>query len=79
MIGRADELVHHTELAVDALGPQALIWQPKAIEPGSTVPAVGPEYAMTAMARYLNTRATSIYGGSNEVQRGIIAKMVLGL
>ena len=68
-----------TELAVDALGPQALIWQPKAIEPGSTVPAVGPEYAMTAMARYLNTRATSIYGGSNEVQRGIIAKMVLGL
>lgn len=68
-----------TELAIDALGPQALIWQPRAIEPGSTVPAVGPEYAMTAMARYLNTRATSIYGGSNEVQRGIIAKMVLGL
>ncbi len=68
-----------TELAIDALGPQALIWQPSAIEPGSTVPAVGPEYAMTAMARYLNTRATTIYGGSNEVQRGIIAKMVLGL
>ncbi len=68
-----------TELAVDALGAQALIWQPRAIEPGSTLPAVGPEYATTAMARYLNARATSIYGGSNEVQRGIIAKMVLGL
>ncbi|MFN3586227.1 MAG: hypothetical protein ACK4UT_01875 [Moraxellaceae bacterium] len=27
----------------------------------------------------MNTRATSIYGGSNEVQRGIIAKLVLGL
>ncbi|MDI1301916.1 MAG: acyl-CoA dehydrogenase family protein [bacterium] len=68
-----------TELAIEALGTQALIWQPEAIVPGAGIEPVGPEYATTAMARYLNTRATSIYGGSNEVQRGIIAKLVLGL
>ena len=68
-----------SELAIDALGTQALIWQPQAIVPGSNDAVLGPEYAATSMARYLNTRATSIYGGSNEVQRGIIAKMVLGL
>ncbi len=33
----------------------------------------------TAMPRYLNNRAASIYGGSNEVQRNIIARLVLGL
>lgn len=68
-----------TELAIEALGTQALIWQPEAIVPDSEIAPVGPEYAMAAMARYLNARATTIYGGSNEVQRGIIAKMVLGL
>ncbi len=68
-----------TELAIEALGTQALIWQPAAIVPNSGIEPVGPEYAIAAMARYLNTRACSIYGGSNEVQRGIIAKMVLGL
>lgn len=68
-----------SELGVDAIGPQALIWQPQALIPGDSSEPVGPEYAITAMARYLNMRACSIYGGSNEVQRGIIAKMVLGL
>jgi len=34
---------------------------------------------VTGMARYLNNRAGSIYGGSNEVQRNIMAKAVLGL
>jgi alkylation response protein AidB-like acyl-CoA dehydrogenase len=28
---------------------------------------------------YFNMRKTTIYGGSNEIQRNIIAKMVLGL
>jgi alkylation response protein AidB-like acyl-CoA dehydrogenase len=39
----------------------------------------GPDYAHTATERYLNTRKLSIYGGSNEIQRNIIAKAVLGL
>ncbi len=68
-----------TELSLSCLGVQALIWQPEAIQPGDYQQPIGPEYAVTAMAHYLNTRATTIYGGSNEVQRNIIAKMVLGL
>jgi alkylation response protein AidB-like acyl-CoA dehydrogenase len=39
----------------------------------------GPQYAHTATEKYLNTRKLSIYGGSNEIQRNIIAKAVLGL
>ncbi len=68
-----------TELAIEAIayyaGPhvvEARIW-------GSNVAPVGPEHALMPMAKYLNTRASSIYGGSNEVQRNIMAKAVLGL
>lgn len=68
-----------TELAIEAVGVYGLPLQVDAIQPGAHLPFVGPEYALTAMPRYLNTRATTIYGGSNEIQRGIIAKMVLGL
>ncbi|CBL46362.1 Acyl-CoA dehydrogenase [gamma proteobacterium HdN1] len=68
-----------TELAIEAVGVYGLPLQTDAIQPGAGLPFVGPEYALTAMPRYLNTRATTIYGGSNEVQRGIIAKLVLGL
>ena len=40
---------------------------------------VGPDYARGLAGDYFNGRKTSIYGGSNEIQRNIIAKMVLGL
>jgi alkylation response protein AidB-like acyl-CoA dehydrogenase len=40
---------------------------------------IGPDYAHGAAGRYFNMRKTSIYGGSNEIQRNIIAKAVLGL
>ena len=40
---------------------------------------VGMESSQTAIGSYLNTRASSIYGGSREVQKNIIAKTVLGL
>jgi alkylation response protein AidB-like acyl-CoA dehydrogenase len=39
----------------------------------------GPDYGHTAAEKYLNSRKLSIYGGSNEIQRNIIAKAVLGL
>ncbi len=41
--------------------------------------AVGPDEAHGVAGAYFNTRKTSIYGGSNEIQRNIIAKAVLGL
>jgi alkylation response protein AidB-like acyl-CoA dehydrogenase len=67
------------ELAVDIAGPFAAPDQFAARQPGSNVPALGPNDAMLATPRYLNGRAASIYGGSNEIQRGIMAKLLLGV
>src|SRR5258705_384787 len=39
----------------------------------------GPDYGHTVSEKYLNSRKLSIYGGSNEIQRNIIPKAVLGL
>lgn len=78
-----------TELAVEAVGRHVLPFQPQATRPGGPVPGwehlsanampIGPEYAVTVMPKYLNDRAGSIYAGSNEIQRNIMAKAVLGL
>jgi acyl-CoA dehydrogenase len=67
------------ELAIEAVGLYGAVYQPDARAPGSNVTPVGPEHGLLAMARYLNNRAGSIYGGSNEIQRNIIAQLVLGL
>lgn len=75
----SEQLQRLDELSVDALGAYVAPHQPKAREAGSNETPVGPEHGLTAMARYLNNRAASIYGGSNEIQRDIIAKLVLGL
>lgn len=67
------------EISIAAAGYYAGVDQPAAREAGSNTTPVGPEVALTAMARYLNNRAATIYGGSNEIQRDIIARLVLGL
>ena len=41
--------------------------------------SVGPDYAGPVMPSYLNLRKASIYGGSNEIQRNVISKAILGL
>ena len=41
--------------------------------------SIGPDYSSAAMAHYLNFRKVSIYGGSNEIQRNVISKLILGL
>ncbi len=68
------------ELRIDLLGYDALqlpaerpLYGNEASEP------VGGEAAQIAMGRYLNGRASTIFGGSDEVQKNIIAKIVLGL
>ena len=38
-----------------------------------------PDWADAAAALYFNARKVSIYGGSNEIQKNIIAKTILGL
>jgi len=66
-----------TELTLEAVGNYA---QPYTRElKGSNEFNVGPEYSRAAAPVYFNWRKASIYGGSNEIQRNIIAKMVLGL
>ncbi|MFM1981789.1 MAG: hypothetical protein RJB22_508 [Pseudomonadota bacterium] len=67
------------ELAVELAGDYAAVSQFAARQPGSNEAPIGPAIALTAVPRYFNGRAASIYGGSNEIQRNIIAKMVLGL
>ena len=67
-----------TELAVEAVGNYALVEAPRLEVTGNEfVP--GPEGSQGVAQDYFNMRKTSIYGGSNEIQHNIIAKMVLGL
>ena len=66
-------------LAIDIVERYGLIDQREARQPGAHRIAIGPEEALTVMPRYLNNRAASIYGGSNEIQRDIIARLVLHL
>ncbi|RAR48256.1 acyl-CoA dehydrogenase/hypothetical protein [Paraburkholderia unamae] len=71
-----------SELAVDALGPYALpfvqdTWAE--IQGRAASPRLGPDYAAPVVPRYFNYRKASIYGGSSEIQRNIIARQVLRL
>ncbi|ETX12980.1 acyl-CoA dehydrogenase [Roseivivax halodurans JCM 10272] len=62
-----------------AVGPYALPFVSEALDEGSNVDPVGPDYALPATQAYFNNRKLSIYGGSNEVQRQIISKAILEL
>ncbi|MCW5745976.1 MAG: acyl-CoA dehydrogenase family protein [Alphaproteobacteria bacterium] len=68
-----------TELVFEALGYYALPYVKKAMYDGWNEPPIGPDYAATQAPTYGNWRKASIYGGSTEVQKNIMAKMVLGL
>jgi hypothetical protein len=68
-----------TALTRRAMGPYALPFIEEALEDGYDQPAIGPEEAASAAAQYFNNRKLSIFGGSNEIQKNIISKMILGL
>ncbi len=55
------------------------IFRPEALEDGFNGEEIGPFFAHTASSTYFNNRKVSIYGGSNEIQKNIISKMIVGL
>jgi alkylation response protein AidB-like acyl-CoA dehydrogenase len=67
------------ELTMEAVGEYAQPYQPGLLFHDTNETPVGPDYAPPAAPRYFNMRKTSIYGGSNEIQKNIVSKLVLGL
>jgi alkylation response protein AidB-like acyl-CoA dehydrogenase len=66
------------EATVDALGHAGIAYDPDTLH-GEGPPPLGPEDAGGILRYHLYNRAATIYGGSTEIQRNIIAKSVLGL
>jgi pimeloyl-CoA dehydrogenase large subunit len=69
-----------SELLLQIAGPLALAYRPEPDDPAfdSNEALAEPDWAAPAAPGYFNYRKVSIYGGSNEIQRNIIAKAVLG-
>ncbi len=68
-----------TDLMRRAVGPYAAPDLPEAFDEGWNGEAPGPDHALPLARSYFNMRKSSIYGGSNEIQRNIVAKHLLGL
>jgi len=68
-----------TELALEVTGTYASPLDQSTPFPGDNFQAVGPVEANGSAQEYFNTRKVSIYAGSNEIQRNIMSKLVLGL
>jgi pimeloyl-CoA dehydrogenase large subunit len=67
-----------TELLMEVVGPYSMPYQDEP-EHGTNEPPIGPDWAGPVAPTYFNWRKISIYGGSNEIQKNIIAKAILGL
>ncbi|MBR7792047.1 acyl-CoA dehydrogenase family protein [Undibacterium sp. FT147W] len=68
-----------TELMVEAVGPYAQPFDPAFLEGETEHSVMNDDDAAALAAYYFNFRKTSIYGGSNEIQKNIITQMILGL
>jgi alkylation response protein AidB-like acyl-CoA dehydrogenase len=78
---------HVTEIALELAGEQAAAYQPGAVCAGGPTlrtaleaneDFVGAPWTWPVASKYFNDRAASIYGGTNEIQRNIIAKTLFG-
>ena len=67
----------NSELMMLAAGPYTLPLIREAVEAGWQGDAIGAPHCAALASTYLNMRKTTIYGGSNEVQRNIVAQVVL--
>ncbi len=66
-------------LQMQVAGPDAWQYDPEWLLAESAFHGPGPEYSAAAAAGYFDMRKTSIYGGTTEVQKGIIAKQIIGV
>jgi alkylation response protein AidB-like acyl-CoA dehydrogenase len=67
------------ELLMECAGSYALPYLPEALERGYSGPTAGRAELNGLAAQYLDLRKVSIYGGTTEVQKNIIAKSILGI
>ena len=65
-------------LQMEVAGPNGWPYSPDWLEPGAPNPSSGPDWAPPAASTYFDMRKTTIYGGSTEVQKNIISKMIIG-
>ncbi|WP_458763750.1 acyl-CoA dehydrogenase family protein [Cupriavidus basilensis] len=65
-------------LQMEVAGPHAWPYAPQWLDAGTVQPVSGPDWAAPAASTYFDMRKTTIYGGATEVQKNIIAKMILG-
>ncbi len=65
-------------LQMEVAGPNAWPYDPEWLVAGNEPPISAPGWAAPSTATYFDLRKTSIYGGTTEVQKNIIAKMILG-
>jgi alkylation response protein AidB-like acyl-CoA dehydrogenase len=68
-----------SELMLEAAGPMALPFDTDYLEGAAEHSIIDDDVAAPLLSQYFNGRKTSIYGGSNEIQRNIISQMILGL
>ena len=66
------------EATVEALGPAGIAWDADALHRAG-LPPLGPDDAGGILKDHFYNRAATVFGGSSEIQRNIIAKAVLGL
>ncbi len=67
------------QTGIDVLGRHGMVYQSDALHAGWNGEIIGPESSADVIYEHLYRRAATIYGGSSEVQKNIIAKGALGL
>lgn len=68
-----------SELLLEAVGGAANPWVPEALSEGRNEAPIGPAHAAGVAPHYFDWRKASIYAGSNEIQKNIMTKAILGL